>query len=153
MLALYCVQTHIMPSGAEAPLAMLIPMGLLTAASVLIGFFPGILLVPIAGIEAELGLTPIDASLFGPLPGMGGWSPTLLSILVLILAAVFIPWMRLVYRGAGIKRTGLHLSGATPLDFLPETSGRVGTNNLFESPTAVIRGALVPKKTGKAEQH
>ena len=76
-----------------------------------------------------------------------------LSILVLILAAVFIPWMRLVYRGAGIKRTGLHLSGATPLDFLPETSGRVGTNNLFESPTAVIRGALVPKKTGKAEQH
>jgi formate hydrogenlyase subunit 3/multisubunit Na+/H+ antiporter MnhD subunit len=137
----------------EAPLAMLIPMGLLTAASVLIGFFPGILLVPIAGIEAELGLTPIDASLFGPLPGMGGWSPTLLSILVLILAAVFIPWMRLVYRGAGIKRTGLHLSGATPLDFLPETSGRVGTNNLFESPTAVIRGALVPKKTGKAEQH
>lgn len=135
----------------EAPLAMLIPMGLLVTGSVLLGLFPGLALVPIAGIEAELGMTPIDASLFGPLPGAGGWSPTLMTILVLILAAVFIPWMRLAKRGAGIQRVGLHLSGATPNDFLPEAGGRVGAKNLFESPTAAIRNALTPK-IGKAKQ-
>lgn len=137
--------------ATEAPLAMLVPMGLLTAANVVIGIVPGIVLMPIARIEAELGMTPIDASLFGPLPGAGGWSPGLMSILVLIVAAAFIPWMRLIYRGRGILHGGLHLSGATPSHFLPEAGGRVGANNLFESPTAAIRGLLVPK-TGKADE-
>ncbi|WP_237153112.1 proton-conducting transporter transmembrane domain-containing protein [Oryzibacter oryziterrae] len=136
----------------EAPLSMLIPMGILVGASVIIGVMPGLLLVPIAQIEAELGLTPIAASLTGPLPGTGGWNPALLWILVLLVGAAFMPWMRLIHRGAGIKRGGLHLSGATPADFAPEVSGRVGAHNLFESPTAVIRGLLTPK-IGKAKQH
>lgn len=136
-------------AAEEAPLSMLLPMGVLVGASVLLGFFPGLALVPIAKMQAELGLTPIDASLFGPLPGAGGWSPFALSLLVLIVAAVFIPWMRLAHRG--IKKSGLHFAGATPNDFLPEAGGRVGTANLFESPTAAIRGLLAPKPA-KAKQ-
>ena len=39
-------------AAKEAPLAMLIPMGVLTAGSVVVGLFPGLLLVPIAAIQA-----------------------------------------------------------------------------------------------------
>ena len=54
---------------------MLIPIGVLTAGSALTGLFPGLLLVPIAAIERELGFEPIAATFFGPLPGLDGWSP------------------------------------------------------------------------------
>ena len=68
-------------AAKEAPLAMLIPMGALPTASVVFGLFPGLLLVPIAAIEGELGFAPITASLLGPLPGLEGWSPLLLTAL------------------------------------------------------------------------
>ena len=135
----------------EAPMSMLVPMGILVGAIVLLGFFPGLALVPIAKMQAELGLTPIDASIFGPLPGGGGWSPLGLSLLVLIVTAAFIPWMRLAHRG--IQKSGLHFAGATPNDFLPEAGGRVGAVNLFESPTAAIRGLLAAKPAKAKEQH
>ena len=55
----------------EAPASMLVAMGILVAASVAIGFVPGLLLVPIAGIQQALGLDAVTASLTGPLPGIG----------------------------------------------------------------------------------
>ena len=90
----------------------------------------------------------------GVLPGFGlsmGFTLLYLSLLVLILAAVFIPWMRLAHRG--IQKSGLHFAGATPNDFLPEAGGRVGAVNLFESPTAAIRGLLAAKPAKAKEQH
>jgi formate hydrogenlyase subunit 3/multisubunit Na+/H+ antiporter MnhD subunit len=132
----------------EAPMAMLVPMGVLVAGSVIIGLFPGVVLVPIAQIQAELGMTPIAASLTGPLPGMGGWHPGLLMVMVLLLGVVLTPWMRLCYRGAGLKRGHVHQCGVD--DILP-AANRVGANSLYETPTAVIRGLLTPKRPGKVQ--
>jgi formate hydrogenlyase subunit 3/multisubunit Na+/H+ antiporter MnhD subunit len=126
----------------EAPLAMLVPMGILTVASLVVGVFPGLLLTPIAAIEAELGLTPIAASLTGPLPGLEGWHPGLLSVFVVLIAALLVPYLRLGRRG-GIVHTRIHQCGVG--DLLPEAS-RVGAVNLFETPDAAIRGLLTPKK-------
>ena len=57
-------------AAKEAPLAMLIPMGVLTAASVAVGLFPGLLLVPIAAIQAQLGMEPVAATLTGRFRGL-----------------------------------------------------------------------------------
>jgi hypothetical protein len=92
-------------------------------------------------MQAELGFTPYAATWFGELPGMGGWSPSLMSVLVLLLGFAFVPWMRLMYRGAGILRGGIHQCGVA--DIAPEAT-RVGTRGLFESPTAIIRGVFRP---------
>jgi formate hydrogenlyase subunit 3/multisubunit Na+/H+ antiporter MnhD subunit len=119
----------------EAPLPMLVPMCILTALNVVLGLFPGLLLVPIARMEAEYGLTPITATLFGPLPGTEGWSPTLVSVMVLILSAALVPWLR-VGRRAGVVRIRVHACGVG--DLVPEAS-RVGAVGLFETPDAVVR--------------
>jgi formate hydrogenlyase subunit 3/multisubunit Na+/H+ antiporter MnhD subunit len=119
----------------EAPLAMLVPMGILTAGNVIFGLVPGLLLVPIARIELELGLQPISATLFGPLPGTEGWSPGLVSVLILVLAAVVVPWVRLGHR-AGIIEVNVHQCGVG--DLMPQAT-RVGAGGLFETPDAVVR--------------
>ncbi len=132
----------------EAPVAMLVPMGILTAASVAVGVMPGLLLVPIAAIEAELGLVPIVATLTGGLPGLDGWHPGLVTVLIFAVALPFLPYLALAFRGAGIQRIRVHQAGAD--DLLPEAT-RVGTASLYETPDAVIRGLLVhdrPNATG-----
>jgi formate hydrogenlyase subunit 3/multisubunit Na+/H+ antiporter MnhD subunit len=125
----------------EAPLAMLIPMGVLTVASFVVGVFPGLLLVPISAIQAQLGFTPIAATLAGGLPGLEGWHPGLLSVFVVLIGAVLLPYLRLGHR-AGVVRTQIHQCGVG--DLLPETT-RVGAVNLFETPNAAIRGLLTRK--------
>jgi formate hydrogenlyase subunit 3/multisubunit Na+/H+ antiporter MnhD subunit len=122
-------------AAREAPLAMLVPMGILTVASVIAGLFPGGLLVPIATIETELGLEPITVSLGGPLPGAldAGWNPTLLGVVLVLIALLLVPWQRL---GRGVQRGGLHSCGVADI---PSEATRMGTAGLFESPVAAAR--------------
>ncbi len=136
-------------AAREAPVAMLIPMGALAAASVVFGLFPGLLLVPIAAIESELGLTPIAASLLGPLPGLEGWSPLLLTALAAMFAILLLPWLRLG-RGAEVVRSNVHLCGV--LDVAAEDM-RPSTARLYETPDAVLRRALfAPERAAKREE-
>jgi formate hydrogenlyase subunit 3/multisubunit Na+/H+ antiporter MnhD subunit len=136
-------------AAKEAPLAMLIPMGVLTAASVAVGLFPGLLLVPVAAIQAQLGLEPVAATLTGPLPGLEGWSPALLTVLTLILATTLLPWLRLGHR-KGIVRTGVHLCGVTDAG---ADAVRASTAGLYETPDAIIRRALFAgPRTGEDEK-
>jgi len=125
-------------AAKEAPLAMLIPMGALAAASVVFGLFPGLLLTPIAAIESELGIAPIAASLLGPLPGLEGWSPLLLTGLTLIFGLLLLPWLRFG-RGAEVVRSNVHLCGV--VDIAAEDM-RPTAARLYESPDAVLRRAL-----------
>jgi formate hydrogenlyase subunit 3/multisubunit Na+/H+ antiporter MnhD subunit len=136
-------------AAREAPLAMLIPMGTLAAGSVITGLFPGLLLVPIAAIEGQLGLQPIAASLAGPLPGLDGWSPLALSALTLVVAALLAPWLWLGRR-AGIVRDAVYLCGVS--DVIEEAT-RPGANRLYETPDAVLRRALfAPERVPEGEE-
>ena len=136
-------------AAKEAPLAMLMPMGVLTAASVAVGLLPGLLLVPIAAIQEQLGLEPVAATLTGPLPGLEGWSPLLLSVLTLILAAALVPWLRLGHR-AGVVRSA-SICAASPMS--PADAVRASTAGLYETPDAVIRRALFAgPRTGEGEK-
>jgi formate hydrogenlyase subunit 3/multisubunit Na+/H+ antiporter MnhD subunit len=136
-------------AAKEAPVAMLVSMGALAAASVVFGLFPGLLLVPIAAIESELGLAPITASLLGPLPGLEGWSPLLLTALTAMFAILLLPWLRLG-RGAEVVRSNVHLCGV--VDVAAEDM-RPSTARLYETPDAVLRRALfAPERAAKHEE-
>jgi len=129
--------------ASEAPLSMLIPMGVLTAASVAVGVMPGLLLVPIAGIEAQLGLTPIPATWTGPLPD--GWHPGLLSVLLLALAVLVWRYARLGRHGQAVVKTHLHECG---VGNLRPALTQVTASNLFETPERAIRRALFARRRG-----
>jgi formate hydrogenlyase subunit 3/multisubunit Na+/H+ antiporter MnhD subunit len=126
----------------EAPLAMLLPMAVMTAASVAIGAMPGLLLVPIAAIEAELGLAPIAATWTGPLPGLDGWHPALLSVLLLIMVPAVLAYLRQGRAGLGVIRARIHECGVG--DLLPAAT-HVNASNLFAAPVGAIRTALLAK--------
>jgi hypothetical protein len=83
-------------------------------------------------------MEPVAATLTGPLPGLEGWSPLLLSVLTLILGAALLPYLRLGHR-AGIVRTNVHLCGVTDVS---AEAVRTSTVGLYETPDAVIRRAL-----------
>jgi formate hydrogenlyase subunit 3/multisubunit Na+/H+ antiporter MnhD subunit len=126
----------------EAPAIMLVPMSILTAACFAVGMMPGLLLVPIATIQQQLGMVPIVATWGGPLPGTGGWHPGVLSVLLLLLGGVATFYLRLGRAGKPVVRSPIHLCGVA--DIAPAMA-HVGASNLFESPDAVIRGLLHAK--------
>jgi formate hydrogenlyase subunit 3/multisubunit Na+/H+ antiporter MnhD subunit len=125
----------------EAPLTMLVPMIILAGACFLVGMIPGLLLVPIATIQQELGMTPIAVTWLGPLPTAGGWHPALLSILLLVLAGIGSLYLRLGRAGGAVIRSPIHMCGARIL----EPAAHVGAANLYEAPEAAIRGLLHAK--------
>ena len=125
----------------EAPAIMLVPMGILVAGCIAVGLLPGLLLVPIAAIQQELGMTPIEMSWTGALPGAGGFHPAMLS--VLLLAGGFIAALYLRQgRGTAVIRSPIHLCGVA--DIAPAQLN-VNASNLFEAPDAAIRGLLHAK--------
>jgi formate hydrogenlyase subunit 3/multisubunit Na+/H+ antiporter MnhD subunit len=123
----------------EAPAIMLVPMIILAGGSLLVGMMPGLLLVPIAAIQQQLGMTPIAATWTGPLPGTGGWHPGVLSVLLLVLVGTGSLYLRLGRRGAAVIRSPIHLCGVADLGL---AQAHVSASNLFETPAATLRGLL-----------
>ena len=128
----------------EAPASMLVPMGLLIAGCVVVGVFPGVLLMPIGAVEQSLGLVPIAATLTGPLPGTGGWHPGVLWALLIVLAAVTSLYLRLGRRGA-VVATHIHECGVSDLSL---AATHVNASNLFETADRAIRLVLRPGHQG-----
>lgn len=131
----------------EAPASMLVPMGLLVGASLLIGLFPGLLLVPIAGIQQSLGLDAIAATWNGPLPGVGGWVNGPIALLVLSAAAC--GWLYTRMGGSKTRSSSVHLCGN---DF-DLREGRVGPASLYEGPEGLIRTVLATNPENGSAKH
>lgn len=135
----------------EAPAIMLVPMGVLAAACFAVGMMPGLLLVPIAAIQAELGMAPVAVSWGGPLPGTGGWNPGLLSLLLLLLAGIAWLYLRLGRQGAAVVRSPIHLCGVN--DVAP-AQAHLGASALFESPDGALRRLLHARRdTGYSDDN
>lgn len=123
----------------EAPAIMLVPMAVLAAGCFAVGMMPGLLLVPIAAIQQQLGIVPVAVTWNGALPGAGGWHPGVLSVTVLVLAAIVSFYLRSGRGSAAVIRSPIHMCGVADI---PSGALHVGASNLFETPDAVIRGAL-----------
>ena len=128
--------------AVEAPASMLVPMGILTAACVIVGIMPGLLLVPIAALQSELGMLPITATWTGPLPSAGGWHPGMLSALLLVLVGIASLYLRLGRGGAAVIRSPIHMCGVGDLQ---PAVGNLGAANLYAAPDATIRRLLGAK--------
>ncbi|MDB5655425.1 MAG: hypothetical protein JWQ94_3038, partial [Tardiphaga sp.] len=129
----------------EAPAIMLVPMLILVAASVLVGAFPGLLLVPISGIQASLGLQPVEASWFGALPGPQSFNPLVLTIAMTATGLIG----GLYYRLAGSTRVKsyVHTGGVV----VPNARMHMPASALYETPERLIR--LVLRDEPAIESH
>ena len=121
----------------EAPPVMLVPMAVLTVASVLISLFPGLLLVPVSLVQASLGLTAIDVTWFGPLPGEYGWHP--LALIGPMLILIFVGWLYMRLGRRAVSSTHAHTCG------VDASAGRirVSASHLYSSPGRLVRKALL----------
>ncbi|MGC4076508.1 MAG: proton-conducting transporter membrane subunit [Rubrivivax sp.] len=117
----------------EAPATMLLPMALLTALSLAISVMPGLLLVPVAHVQAGLGLQPIAASWFGPLPGAYGWHPLTLALPLAALLAV--GWLLMRAGRPAPTPSHAHTCG---VELAPEAM-RMAASNLYGSPARLVR--------------
>ena len=128
----------------EAPVSMLIPMGVLTAGSVLVGLFPGLVLTPVADIQQALGLEAVVASPAGPLPGPGGWSNLTLTVLMALFA---IPvWLYTRLRDSRRKLRRVHLCGNDGYDL---RQAQIKSGRLYDAPGAFIRSVLPSSPAGQ----
>ncbi|TCN77000.1 proton-conducting transporter membrane subunit [Shewanella fodinae] len=125
----------------EAPLSMLLPMFVLAFASVLVGIFPGLLLVPIANIIAVSGLGSIDVSWLGGLPSSGGWHPLTLTLMLSLLSLC--GWW--FYRLSNPKQVDIHVHSCGVTD-LSSDERHVKASGLYEAPEKLIRTVLFQKK-------
>ncbi len=121
----------------EAPLSMLLPMGLLSLAALIISLLPGILLVPIAHLMTQTGLGDIAVSWTGALPGQHGWHPLALWLLVAVMAGSGWLFYRLSNRQSHISH--LHQGGVTDLS---PSQAHVPASALYQAPERFIRLAL-----------
>lgn len=127
----------------EAPATMLLPMGLLTAASLAITLLPGLLLVPVAHVQAGLGLPSIAATWLGPLPGAYGWHP--LALALPMLALFGIGWLLMRAGRPRVTMTHAHTCGVE----LAPAAMRIAASNLYSGPERLVRKVLFVKE-GKA---
>lgn len=125
----------------EAPISMLLPMFILAAISILVGIFPGILLVPISVIMAAMGLGSLDVSWLGALPGPGSWHPLTLTLALVLLSGF--GW--LFYRLSNKQIVDIHVHSCGVTDIAP-ADAHVDATSLYEAPKKLIRTLLFSKK-------
>lgn len=121
----------------EAPLSMLVPMGLLSLAALIISLLPGVLLVPVSHLMAKTGLGEIAISWTGALPGTGGWHP--LSLWLLVALVAFCGWLFYRLSNRQSQVTHLHQGGVT--DISP-SQAHLPASALYPAPERFIRLAL-----------
>ena len=122
----------------EPPLSMRAPMVFLVFLSIALSLFPGFLLVPVAEIQAALGITPIEVTLFGPLPGPHGWHPAVVGLALAAPAAVAARLLTL----NPVIYTHAHTCG---VDIDPRRV-RVEASHLYSAPKRLLRAGLVRRR-------
>ena len=139
--------TQVSEQMTEAPACMLVAMGALVGASALVGFFPGLLLVPIAGIQQSLGLEAVAATWTGPLPGLGGWSNAPMAILLLIIASV--GWLYTRMGGSKLRQSNVHLCG----NAFDLRQSKMNIPGFYETPDGLIRTVLAASAEEGSADH
>ncbi|WP_220708653.1 proton-conducting transporter transmembrane domain-containing protein [Citrobacter freundii] len=125
----------------EAPLSMLLPMGLLSLAALVVSLLPGVLLVPISHLMSVSGLGQINATWTGPLPGTNGWHPLTMWMLVAVVSAL--GW--LFWRLSNRQSQSIHLHQGGVCDLTP-AQAHVPASALYQTPERLIRQVLRPQE-------
>ena len=126
----------------EAPWTMLVPMGILSAVSVLFGIMPSLPISVISKVLALAGFNPPSYSLFQVNTPIGTWQVG--TITILILLGVVVGFMFLFSGKKKVRYVDAYTCGVTDLD-----TDRMNptAQNLFETPVKLVKklhAAIVP---------
>jgi len=122
--------------ASEVGLAMRLPIMLLAALCLITGAFPGLALIPIAGLERSLGVAPPAVGLSGIVSGYGACNMTLLSFMLLAVGGGV--WLGVSRLTAGrVRRTAIHTCGETSVD---QRLTRIGAGDLYAAPIRLLAG-------------
>lgn len=117
----------------EAPLTMLIPMGVLSALSVIFGIMPGVPVMVISKILALAGFEAPVYSLFSIKTPLGEWQVGLITIAILLAFAL---GLVLLFSGKRkVRYTDAYTCGITSLD---QDEVNPSSNNLYETPASLV---------------
>ena len=126
----------------EAPWTMLVPMGVLSAVSIVFGIMPGLPLSVISKVLALAGIAQPSYTLFSVDTPIGTWQVgtiTITLLLALVVGVVF-----LLSGNKKIRYTDAYTCGVTDLD---SDKVNVSSQNLFETPVKLVKKlhkAIVP---------
>ena len=121
---------------------MLVPMGILSAVSVLFGVMPGLPISVISKVLALAGITPPSYSLFEVNTPIGTWQVGTITILILLGAVIGFVFLR--SGNKKVRYVDAYTCGVTDLD-----TDRINpaAQNLFETPVKLVKklhAAIVP---------
>ncbi|SNR69827.1 Formate hydrogenlyase subunit 3/Multisubunit Na+/H+ antiporter, MnhD subunit [Humidesulfovibrio mexicanus] len=122
--------------ATEVGPAMRLPIMILGGLCLLTGVFPGLALIPLAGLEQTLGITPPQVGLTGIVSGYGAMNMTLLSFMLLAVGGgVWLGVARLTARR--VRRTAIHTCGETSVD---QRLTRISAGDLYAAPIKLLAG-------------
>lgn len=116
----------------ETPRVMLVPMAVLTGACVVTSIFPGLALLPINRVLAELGRPVLDVAPWGLASGAGAWNAT--AVFLLFAVALGGGWYALMRLSRNRRVTSIHTCGVAPEDLQSKTS----TRDIYTAPADAL---------------
>lgn len=118
----------------EAPWTMLVPMGILSAVSIVFGIMPGLPISVISKVLALAGIAPPSYSLFQVNTPLGTWQEGTITVMILLTTVVGLVF--LLSGNKKIRYTDAYTCGVTDLD--PDRVNPVA-QNLFETPVRLVK--------------
>jgi len=118
----------------EAPWTMLVPMGVLSAVSIIFGIMPGIPISVISQVLALAGFAAPSYSLFQVDTPLGTWQAG--TITMILLLAIIVGLVFLFAGNKKIRYTDAYTCGVTDLD--PDNINPAA-QNLFETPVKLVK--------------
>ena len=126
----------------EAPWTMLLPMGVLSAVSIVFGVMPGWPLAVISKVLALAGMAPPSYTLFSVDTPIGTWQDGIITITILLTSVVGLVF--LLSGSKKIRYTDAYTCGVTDLD---TDKINVASQNMYETAAKLVRKlhkAIVP---------
>jgi len=118
----------------EAPWTMLVPMGVLSAVSIVFGIMPGIPISVISQVLALAGIAAPSYSLFQVDTPLGTWQAG--TITIILLLAFLVGLVFLFSGNKKVRYTDAYTCGVTDLD--PDQINPAA-QNLFETPVKLVK--------------
>ncbi|HEX2945482.1 MAG TPA: proton-conducting transporter membrane subunit [Clostridia bacterium] len=117
----------------EAPWTMLVPMGILSAISLVLGVVPGLPLTVISKVLDMMNIPRPEFTLFGINTPLGAWQTGVVVILMLMAGVIGIGLFLLGNRK--VRRTNAYTCGVSDIT---NDDIHVSAGNLYESPDEII---------------
>lgn len=118
----------------EAPWTMLVPMGVLSAISVLFGVMPGLPLTVISKVLALAGISQPTFTLFSVDTPIGTWQVGIITMALLL--SVVVGLILMLSGNKKIRYTDAYTCGVTDLD---TDKINAASQNMYETPVKLIK--------------